>query len=152
MTFGEKVKEARILKNLSQTELAAITGISERSLYTYEQLNTIPRKSNLKKLAEALNVSISYLIDDEETDAQKNIEKEEFINQVKDKCGYKGAKEAKDVLDRAGALFAGGDLDDDAKEIFMQSLMQVYISSKKEASEKFSRKKKTKPPIDESVL
>ena len=42
-------------------------------------------------------------------------------------------------------------LDDDAKEIFMQSLMQVYISSKKEASEKFSRKKKTKPPIDESV-
>ena len=152
MTFGEKVKEARILKNLSQTELAAITGISERSLYTYEQLNTIPRQSNLKKLAEALNVSISYLIDDEETNAQKNIEKEDFIDQVKDKFGYKGAKEAQDVLHRAGALFAGGDLDDDAKEIFMQSLMQVYISSKKEASEKFSRKKKTKPSIDESVL
>lgn len=152
MTFGEKVKEARILKNLSQTELAAITGISERSLYTYEQLNTIPRKSNLKKLAEALNVSISYLIDDEETDAQKNIEKEDFIDQVKDKFGYKGAKEAQDVLHRAGALFAGCDLDDDAKEIFMQSLMQVYISSKKEASEKFSRKKKTKPSIDEFVL
>ena len=48
MTFGEKVKEARLLKNLSQTELAAITGISERSLYTYEQLNTLPRKSNIK--------------------------------------------------------------------------------------------------------
>jgi len=152
MTFGEKVKEARILKNLSQTELAAITGISERSLYTYEQLNTIPRKSNLKKLADALNVSISYLIDDQETDLHKNIENEEFMNQVKDKFGYKGAKEAHEVLDRAGALFAGGELDDDAKEIFMQSLMQVYISSKKEASEKFSRKKKTKPSIDESVL
>ena len=152
MTFGEKVKEARILKNLSQAELAVITGISERSLYTYEQLNTIPRKSNLKKLADALKVSISYLVDDEETDGQKNIENEEFVEQVKYKFGYKGAKEAHDVLDRAGALFAGGDLDDDAKEIFMQSLMQVYISSKKEASEKFSRKKKTKPSIDESVL
>ncbi|SCP98612.1 Helix-turn-helix [Anaerobium acetethylicum] len=152
MTFGEKVKEARILKNLSQTELAAITGISERSLYTYEQLDTIPRKNNLKKLADALNVSVSYLVDNEESDTQKNIENEEFIDQVKDKFGYKGAKEARDVIDRAGALFAGGDLDDDAKEIFMQSLMQVYISSKKEASEKFSRKKKTKPPIDDSVL
>ena len=151
MTFGEKVKEARILKNLSQAELAAITGISERSLYTYEQLNTIPRKNNLKLLADALNVSISYLIDEEEIDKQKNLEKEDFIDDVKDKFGYKGAKEAKDVLDRAGALFAGGDLDDDAKEIFMQSLMKVYISSKKEASQKFSRKKKTKPPIDESV-
>ena len=151
MTFGEKVKEARILKNLSQAELAAITGISERSLYTYEQLNTIPRKNNLKLLADALNVSISYLIDEEEIDKQKNLEKEDFIDDVKDKFGYKGAKEVKDVLDRAGALFAGGDLDDDAKEIFMQSLMKVYISSKKEASQKFSRKKKTKPPIDESV-
>ena len=140
MTFGEKVKEARLLKNLSQTELAAITGISERSLYTYEQLNTLPRKSNIRKL-----------VDDEEADKQKNIENEDFLDTVKDKFGYKSAKEAKDVLDRAGALFAGGDLDDDAKEIFMQSLMQVYISSKKEASEKFSRKKKTKPPIDESV-
>lgn len=151
MTFGEKVKEARILKNLSQAELAAITGISERSLYTYEQLNTIPRKNNLKLLADALNVSVSYLIDEDETDKEKNIEKEDFIDEVKDKFGYKGAKEAKDVLDRAGALFAGGDLDDAAKEIFMQSLMKVYISSKKEASQKFSRKKKTKPPIDESV-
>lgn len=151
MTFGEKVKEARILKNLSQAELAAITGISERSLYTYEQLNTIPRKNNLKILADALNVSISYLIDEEELDKRKNLEKEDFIDDVKDKFGYKGAKEAKDVLDRAGALFAGGSLDDDAKEIFMQSLMKVYISSKKEASQKFSRKKKTKPPIDESV-
>lgn len=37
MTFGEKIKEARLAMNLSQTELAQMTGISERSLYTYEQ-------------------------------------------------------------------------------------------------------------------
>mgnify|MGYP000208274714 CR=1 FL=1 len=29
MTFGEKVKEARLAMNLSQTELAQMTGISE---------------------------------------------------------------------------------------------------------------------------
>ncbi len=39
MTFGEKIKEARLAMNLSQTELAQMTGISERSLYTYEQTN-----------------------------------------------------------------------------------------------------------------
>ena len=133
MNFGEKVKEARILKNLSQTELAAITGISERSLYTYEQLNTLPRKCNLKKLSEALNVSISYLADDEETDVHKNIENAEFIDQVKNKLGNnnKGLKEVQDVLAHAGALFAGSDLDDTAKELFMQTLIQLYISSKK---------------------
>lgn len=48
MTFGEKVKEARLAMNLSQTELAQMTGISERSLYTYEQLGTLPRKNNVK--------------------------------------------------------------------------------------------------------
>jgi transcriptional regulator with XRE-family HTH domain len=147
MTFGEKVKNARITLNLSQAELAKITGVSERSLYTYEQLNTLPRKSNLKKLAEALHVSVSYLTDDNEQDTQKNINDEKFIDEAKAKYGYRGAKEAKEVLDRAGALFAGGELDDEAKEVFMQSLMQVYLSSKKEASEKFSRKKTTKDAI-----
>ena len=52
MTFGEKIKEARLAMNLSQTELAQLTGISERSLYTYEQLGTLPRKNNIRKLAE----------------------------------------------------------------------------------------------------
>ena len=40
MTFGEKIKEARLAMNLSQTELAQMTGISERSLYTYCLLYT----------------------------------------------------------------------------------------------------------------
>ncbi|MFR0667315.1 MAG: helix-turn-helix domain-containing protein [Faecalimonas umbilicata] len=48
MTFGEKIKEARLAMNLSQTELAQMTGISERSLYTYEQLGTLPEKQHQK--------------------------------------------------------------------------------------------------------
>ena len=54
MTFGEKVKQARLALDLSQTELAEKTGISERSLYTYEQMGTMPRMGNVKKIAEAL--------------------------------------------------------------------------------------------------
>ena len=42
MPFGEKVRKARLALNLSQAELAQMTGISERSLYTYEQLGTLP--------------------------------------------------------------------------------------------------------------
>ena len=59
MTFGEKIKQARIALNLSQSELAAKTGISERSLYTYEQTGTMPRSGNMKKIADALNVSVT---------------------------------------------------------------------------------------------
>ncbi len=50
MTFGEKIKEARLAMNLSQTELAQMTGISERSLYTYEQLGTLPEKATSENL------------------------------------------------------------------------------------------------------
>ena len=98
MTFGEKVKEARLAMNLSQTELAQLTGISERSLYTYEQLGTLPRKSNIRKLAEALHISVSYLLDDEETDKQSRIDEDMFLAEARKQFGAKGAKEAQEVL------------------------------------------------------
>lgn len=90
MTFGEKIKEARLAMNLSQTELAQMTGISERSLYTYEQLGTLPRKSNIRKLAEALHISVSYLLDESETDSQSHIDQDMFILEAKENFGSKG--------------------------------------------------------------
>lgn len=139
MTFGEKIKQARLTLNLSQAELAAKTGITERSLYTYEQTGTIPRTGNIKKLAEALNVSVSYLMEDEESDLTSKINEELFLANVKNEYGSKGAKEASDLLSKASALFAGGELDEETKEIFFQSLMEIYLESKAEARTKFSQ-------------
>lgn len=92
MTFGEKIKEARLAMNLSQTELAQMTGISERSLYTYEQLGTLPRKSNIRKLAEALHISVSYLLDESETDSQSHIDQDMFILEAKETSVQKEQK------------------------------------------------------------
>ncbi len=148
MTFGEKLKNARLALNLSQSEVAEMTGISERSLYTYEQTGTLPRSGNIRKLAEALNVSVGYLLDEDETDTKKDIDHDIFIANAKNEYGYKGAKEAADVLSRASALFAGGELNDSAKDLFFRSLMEVYLESKEEARNKFTpkraRKKKNK--------
>ncbi len=149
MTFGEKVKEARLTLNLSQAELSKMTGISERSLYTYEQLGTIPRMSNVKKLAEALNVTSSYLLDETETDTQSHIDEELFVASAKSQYGYKGAKEAQEVIGRTKALLAGGDLDEEAKEVFFRALMEVYLESKAEASAKFTPKKYRKHPTED---
>ena len=141
MTFGEKVKAARLAMNLSQTELAQLTGISERSLYTDEQLGTLPRKSNIRKLADALHISVSYLLDDEETDTQSRIDEDMFLAEARKRFPTKGAKEAQEVLGRVSSLFAGGDLDEDAKDVFFQALTAVYMDSKKNAKEKFTPKK-----------
>ncbi|MBE6531801.1 MAG: helix-turn-helix transcriptional regulator [Ruminococcaceae bacterium] len=140
MRFGEKIKAARLALDLSQAELAQMTGITERSLYSYEQNDTIPRTSNLKKLAQALGVSVSYLMEESESDTQSGINEEIFLANVKNEYGSRGAREASEVLSRASALFAGGELDEEAKEIFFQSLMEVYLDSKAEARSKFAPK------------
>lgn len=142
MTFSEKLQSARLALNLSQMELGEKVGVSERSIYSYEQTGAFPRKAVLKKLAEALRVSVTYLSDENETDRLKNIDEDYFLNEAKTEYGIKGAREAQAVLAQASALFAGGELDDDAKEIFFQSLMEVYLESKSEAREKFTPRKR----------
>ena len=144
MTFGTKIKQARLALNLSQAELAAKTGITERSLYTYEQTGTMPRTSNIKKLAKALNLPLSYLMDDNMVDQQPEINEEIFLVNVKNEFGSKGAREASEILSKASALFAGGTLDEETKEIFFQSLMEIYLESKAEARTKFSSKSRVR--------
>lgn len=144
MTFGEKIRATRILLNLSQAELSEKTGLSERSLYTYEQGTSLPRSGNIRKLAEALNVSVTYLLDEEENDRKKNIDHDIFIANAKNDFGYKGAREATDIVSRTSALFAGGTLDDEAKDLFFQALTEVYLNSKEEAREKYSAKKRVR--------
>jgi transcriptional regulator with XRE-family HTH domain len=138
MTFGEKIKKARHELNLSQIELAEKVGVTERSIYSYEQTGVFPKSTVLKKLATALNVTVNYLLDDSETDKNADIWQELHFAKAKKEFGYKGAYEAREVISRAAALFAGGELDNEAKDIFFQSLMEVYLESKTEAREKFS--------------
>ena len=54
-------------------------------------------------------------------------------------------REAKDLISRVNALFAGGELNDEAKEIFFQSIAEVYFESKAKAREKFSPAQRGKP-------
>lgn len=106
-----------------------------------EQLGTLPRKNNIRKLAEALHISVSYLLDDEKSNTQSHIDEDMFLAEAREQFGAKGAKEAQEVLGRISSLFADGDLDEDAKDIFFQALMAVYMDSKKNTKEKFTSKK-----------
>ncbi len=142
MTFGQKVRQARRELHLSQSELAKRTGISQRSLYAYEQMDVLPRSGNIQKLANALNVSVSYLLDESENNQYNSPERDLFLANVKDEYGYKGVREASEILSRVSALFAGGELDEESKDVFFRSLMEVYLESKQEARVKFSSHQK----------
>ena len=66
MTFGEKLKQARKEAGLSQEQLAEKLSVSRSAIAKWESDKGLPDVNNLKFLSQLLNVSVDYLLDDEE--------------------------------------------------------------------------------------
>jgi transcriptional regulator with XRE-family HTH domain len=64
MTFGEKLKKARIEAGYTQNELANKLMVSRAAIAKWESNRGVPDVTNLKAIAEVLSVSIDYLLDD----------------------------------------------------------------------------------------
>ena len=68
MTFGEKLRRARIEKGLTQAELALQAGLGLRTIIAYEKGETYPQKrSTYQTLAEILGVQADDLHNEETT-------------------------------------------------------------------------------------
>ena len=145
--FPEKLREARKAKELNQTELAQAVGLTQRSLTAYERGHVIPRPNVIRKLADALDVTVEYLTNDNTDDPDANRANEERIDNARLLFGSKGAKEAEDLLQRNVAFLAGGSVDQEAKDAFFEALMTAYITCKNEARATFTPKsrRKTQP-------
>lgn len=63
MTTGEKVKYYRTLKGWSRRALSERSGVSEISIRKYETGERFPKSEQVQKLADALGLNVSYLID-----------------------------------------------------------------------------------------
>jgi transcriptional regulator with XRE-family HTH domain len=66
MKFGEKISKLKKTKKMSQIELAKITGISRDAISKYERGDVSPSVEYAKRIAEALGVSLDYLVSDSE--------------------------------------------------------------------------------------
>ncbi len=62
MVFSNRLKEARDLKDISQGELANRSGLQPSAISHFETNARKPSFENLKKLADALDVSTDYLL------------------------------------------------------------------------------------------
>lgn len=142
MQFSEKLRLLRKEHNLSQIELAKKIGVTERTIYNYETNDRIPKIDVVTSIAHVFGVTVDALASDKEPSSSPDTDKEEFLQTVKGHYGSRGKIEAEALLERASALFAGGDLDEDAKEDFFQSLTRAFLTAKKEARKKFGRKQK----------
>lgn len=138
--FADKVKEARISLGLSQPQLAQEVGVSPRSVQAYERGEKTPRAAMMAKLAKALQVSVRFLTDEECEDPVADIEKDNYIEEARERYGAKGARDVEQLLADNAALFAGGELSQDQKDAFFQAVMTAYVTCKEEAKAKFGRK------------
>lgn len=66
MTFGEKLKVARKEAGLSQEQFAEKVSVSRSAVAKWESDKGMPDVNNLKVMAQLLDVSVDYLLDEDE--------------------------------------------------------------------------------------
>ncbi|MDO5062163.1 MAG: helix-turn-helix transcriptional regulator [Peptostreptococcaceae bacterium] len=144
MSLGSNIRTLRKRNRLSQIELATIVGVTERTIYNYENDIKVPKANTMALIADVLGVSPELLTDgDPDADFLTRDEYDllykgvkptrDFVLEAKSKFGNRGALEAAHLLERTTALFAGGHLSESAKDEFFESLTQAYFLAKKKA-------------------
>ena len=74
-TLGEKIKKIRTINNLTQSELAEIFYVSEKTISSWENNRTVPDLNMIYKISDYFKKSFYYLInDDYDTDNINEIE------------------------------------------------------------------------------
>ena len=63
LTFGERLRKIREEKHITQTELSRISGVHNVNLSRYERGQQNPTADVLKRIAEALEISVGHLIE-----------------------------------------------------------------------------------------
>lgn len=79
MAFGEKLRYLREYQKIDQKDIAMQLGISQSTYSRYELGQTPPSIDMLKKMATFFNVSIDYLLENYNYDAQDLTDFNHFI-------------------------------------------------------------------------
>lgn len=62
MLFAERLKELRQERNLSQTALAQIIGVSQKAIDYWERAINEPKATYIMRLADYFDISADYLL------------------------------------------------------------------------------------------
>lgn len=139
-TFREKLIARRGELGLSQAQLGELAGLGKRTITSYETDGRIPHAAQLYKLAKALEVSPEYLKNDEVDDPRFGLERADYVESARVRFGSAGARDVERLLAQNAALFAGGEISEEAKDSFFQAVMKAYIDCKEKAKETYGDK------------
>ena len=132
MEFGEKVRNARTLKGISQSELAKMVGTTCRTIQNYENGGKLPKKRDTyARLAAALDVSEEVLLDD----------KGAFVLRAAEQFGDRAANQAWQLTNDLTGMMAGGDVAQEDMDSIMSAIQEAYwiakINNRKYANKRY---------------
>jgi len=121
MTFGEKVRLARLAAKYSQKDLAKLAGIAPRTIMNYESGERIPKQRvTYTQLANALNIDEQILIDDNT----------EFVLKANETYGARASRKAEKLVEEVRGLYTGGELKDEDMDAMMRAIQDAYWIAK----------------------
>ncbi len=133
-TVGENIKTLRKKAKLTQQQLADKAHMSRSYLADVERNRYNPSVDTLKSIANALNVSVSSIIKEDDSLPNLNQKEEKDI-----------AKKLENILasmdTQTGLSFNGEPLDEETKELVREAIESNLRLAKKIAKQKFASKK-----------
>ena len=131
MLFGEKVKQLRKEKGLTQTELAEAVGVTLRTVQNYEGKNLFPKNQDVvNKLCKVLETTPDYLLSDDDR----------LENAAYEIGGTRDRRYAEKLVSEVSAFFFGGELPEEDRDNVMKCIQEAYWRSK-EKNKKYIPKK-----------
>lgn len=144
-TFSERLRTSMDAADMKAVELHELTGISKASISEYLSGSYEPKQRNIFKIAQALNVSPSYLMGvngDPHPSAPSPAPTSDDLPTLTQRDERQIAKDLEDMLHSLKGSAAMGELEDEEDmELLKASLLQAMTLSKRIAKKKFTPKK-----------
>lgn len=123
MDIGEKIKKIRKESGITQKQLAQKLGVSQAAIVQFESEKSNPKIDTLKKIADALNVSVMDFLDT--GDSITEIGEDGYINHIS-KYHFKPSLQLSHTL---AAHFDGDEYTDEELEAI--KCFAEYVKSKR---------------------
>lgn len=129
MKMNEKIELLLNRRHIKKNDFADSVGITYRAFANYLSESRSPRKAILERIADALDTTPEFLLDDNQ-ELELTAE-ERFLKRVSD--SGRDTTDAEKFLTQSRGLFAGNKLSDDDKEFLLECLTEIYNDSRSES-------------------
>ena len=140
ITFGQRLKELRTLKRLTQQQLADVFYLNKSSISRYENNSQIPENELLQKIADYFEVSVDYLLGRTKEQSPPNNEFKPELNKRDKKDIEKTLNEFKEGS--KGTLMLDGEIvDEETETLLWKSIENILEIAKLNNKAKYTPKK-----------